>query len=233
MKILLIEDDPIWQSKICGYLEELGYETFSICDDFKLVSFFIDQTKPDLILSDIMLGSNNVFDIFDYQAPDIPILFITTSEEEQLYQKSLLLAQTQYLVKPFHKISLQAAMDNLLRDKKKRQEQAEGRYITVRGTNNEKITLYSDQVVFVVSELNYCVIKTPKNQFAFKSSLERIQQALGNDLIRTHKSYLVNRNYILKVDLSQKSIETKLGSIPVGRLYKPNLQTYLASIKPI
>lgn len=233
MNILLIEDDPIWQSKICLYLEELGYSKVSICDRLNFVSLMIEQTMPDLIISDIMLGPDNIFDVFDYKAPDIPVLFITISEEEQLYNKSRLIGQAQYLVKPFHKLSLRAAIDVLLKSKRTQQELAQGKFITVRGTRSEKINLRADQIVYVVSELNYCIIKTPKNQFAFKSSLEKVQTDLCDELIRTHKSYLVNRNYILKVDLSNKSIETKLGTIPIGRLYKSNLLAYLASIRHI
>lgn len=233
MRILVIEDDPIWQSKICAYLEELGFTDITICEQLNFVLLSIDNVIPDIIISDIMLGNDNVFDVFDYHAPNIPILFITTSEEERLYKKSQLICNTQYLIKPFHKITLQASIDSLLRETKKKQELAKGRCIVVKGIGNEKINLRAEQIIYVISELNYCVIKTPRNQFAFKSSLEKIQITLGDDLIRVHKSYLVNKNYILRVELSQKSLETKLGSIPIGRLYKSNVLDYLASIRPI
>lgn len=54
-------------------------------------------------------------------------------------------------------------------------------------------------------------------------SLERIHAALGTDyLFQCHKSYLVNRIYIEKIDRTENSILLKnlLGKIPVGRKYK-------------
>ena len=54
-------------------------------------------------------------------------------------------------------------------------------------------------------------------------SLERIQAALGTDyLFQCHKSYLVNRIYIEKIDRTENNILLKnlLGELPVGRKYK-------------
>lgn len=233
MKILLIEDDSIWQTKIKILLEEIGYSDVSICERLESVLDTIDNSIPDLIISDILLGTDTIFDVFDYHAPNIPILFITNSEETSLYAKSQKICNTLYLIKPFHKITLQASIDSLLKELKSRQELAKEKFITVRGIGNEKINLRSDQIVFIISELNYCVIKTPKNQFALKSSLEKIQSSLGDDIIRIHKSYLVNRQFILKVDLSHKTVATRLGSIPIGRQYKSNVLAYLDSVREI
>lgn len=54
-------------------------------------------------------------------------------------------------------------------------------------------------------------------------TLGRIQRALGDDyLFQCHKSYLVNRIYIEKIDRTENCITLKdyLGTVAVGRKYK-------------
>jgi len=109
--------------------------------------------------------------------------------------------------------------------------------ITVRGIYNEKIFLDVDHIVYVKSESNYSIIKTPKNQFALKINLIKLMLALGPHMIRIHRSYIVNTTYIQKVNLRQMTIKLKIEPenviLPIGRSNKPHVEEYLNLIREI
>ena len=105
--------------------------------------------------------------------------------------------------------------------------------ITVRGIFNEKIFLDVNNIVSVKSEWNYCVIKTPKNQFALKTNLIKLMLALGEQMIRTHRSYIVNTKYIQKINLSKMTIKIENVILPIGRKNKSNVEAYLNLIREV
>jgi DNA-binding LytR/AlgR family response regulator len=81
--------------------------------------------------------------------------------------------------------------------------------------------------VSVKSELNYCVIKTPKNQFALKTNLIKLMSELGEQMIRIHRSHIVNTKYIQKINLSKMTIKIENMLLPIGRKNKTNVEAYL------
>lgn len=226
MKVLLIEDDSFWQTKMQMMLKDLNIHNLTICGDILTAKISLAESIPDLIVADILLENGTVFQLFEHtDYKDIPILFITASENEELYKESKIGTTAQYLVKPFHKLTLLSAIDKLI---KSRINQKEIFGIYVKGVHAEKIFLSSDQIVYIKSELNYCIIKTPRNQFATKGSLVNIAKNLGDDIVQIHKTYLVNKKHIHKVDLLQMKVEITNGTLPLGRVFKKNIYQYLA-----
>jgi two-component system response regulator LytT len=137
-----------------------------------------------------------------------------------------------YLVKPFHAISVKAAVNKLTQNEKKTTEKKQHN-ITVRGIYNEKIFLDVDQIVYVKSESNYSIIKTPKNQFALKINLIKLMLALGPHMIRIHRSYIINTTYIQKINLSKMTIKIENAILPIGRSNKSHVEEYLNLIREI
>lgn len=226
MKLLMIEDDPIWQSKIQQMLEELGYTDLEVYDSLIGAEQLIEASQPHLIISDVILGNSLIFDLFKNGAhTQLHFIFITTSESTSHYELSKKIPNSLYLVKPFHKISLAAAIDKLSININK----ALKIYgITVKGNQNERIYLPTEQIVYVKAELNYCIIKTKHNQFAIKKSLLTLINELGPQMLQIHRSVIVNKKQIDKIQLQNNEIITALGKLPVGRQYKQNVMNVLA-----
>jgi DNA-binding LytR/AlgR family response regulator len=87
--------------------------------------------------------------------------------------------------------------------------------------------------VSIKSEWNYCVIKTPKNQFALKTNLIKLMSVLGEQMIRIHRSYIVNTKYIQKINLSKMTIKIENVILPIGRKNKSNVEAYLNLIREV
>lgn len=228
MKILIVEDDPIWQTKLQEILQNLGMNNLEFCNDIESFQASMTISQPEVIITDVFLGDQVIFDFLnDSTFQHIPILFITNSEQVELYERSKLIPIRSYLIKPFHAISLKAALDNIFKPQHEGiSQQFPG--IEVKGIHNEKIILQSSQIVFIRSEWNYCFIKTPNNQFLYRASMDKIQALLGDDMIRVHRSYFVNKNNITKISLSKMEISTTHNVIPIGRKYKENILEYMA-----
>lgn len=234
MHILIIEDDKIWQSKIEFMLNFHQYYDISICNNLSSTREFLLQRKTDLIIADIILEDQFIFTLIEEGTiASIPIIFITSSEDLKYYQLSKNKLFSSYLIKPFHAISLIAAIENHAELNNINKITKPQKFITVRGVYNEKIELVSSQIVLIKSDWNYCHIKTLKNQFALKSSLYKLQQNLGNEIIQIHRTYLVNKKHIGKVNFKTMELFTPLGNLPIGRLYKQNVIDYIIETKNI
>lgn len=231
MKILLVEDDIIWQAKMQQMLDDLGYENMILCDNLVDAEQLIIKTQPNLIISDVMLGNTIIFDLFKNETLNqLHFIFITNSESTSHYNLSKSVPNSLYLVKPFHKISLAAAIDKLsisiLQNLK-----TSG--VNVRGAQNEKYFLKTEQIVFVKAELNYCIIKTLNNQFAVKKSLVSILNELGSQMLQIHRSIIVNKAYITKVLMAKNEIQTSIVALQIGRQYRQNVMDFIADTTKI
>lgn len=228
MEILLIEDDIFWQTK----MEMMIYHIDStwkimIVDDLNKAKEYLENSIPDIILADILMGNETVFNLLENEIyKNIPVVFMTASEDEIFYNLSKEFADSIYLVKPFHRISLKSAIEKtMLYQKRRLSRNAKG--ISVRGIHNEKIDLKVHEIVLVESVKNYCIIKTFKNQYALKISLTKILDDLNPELIQIHKTYLVNKKFITKLSLTKNEVQTEIGTLPIGRKYKNNIIDYL------
>lgn len=228
MKFLLIEDNPIWQTKLEMILMELQFNEFEICDNLDSAQQYLSHQIPDLIIADIMLGDRIIFDLFkDGKYKSIPCLFITSHEDTELYELSKAVPESTFLIKPFHKLTVLSAIENTLQHHNKSLTKfTPGIY--VKGQYGEKIFLKTEQVVYIKSELNYCLIKTKQNQFILKISLIQLKETLGPDILQIHKTYLVNKQYISNVFIQKMELHTVCGPLPIGRLFKPHILHYMS-----
>jgi two-component system response regulator LytT len=228
MDILLIEDDIFWQTKMEKelYNIEPSWKTTSV-NNLDKAKEYLSNTIPDIIIADVLIGNETIFNLFDNETyKNIPVVFMTASEDEMLYDHSKEYTDSIYLVKPFHKICLKSAIENtMLIYKRRLSRNAKG--ISVRGIHNEKIELKVHEIVAVESVKNYCIIKTSKNQYALKVSLSKILEDMKPTLIQIHKTYLVNKEFITKLNLSKQTVQTSIGVLPIGRKYKENILNYM------
>jgi len=118
--ILIIEDDAKWQRKLDKILVQFNYCNLHFCRDILGANLFLKTQIPDLIIADILIDKNYIFDLLKNERyATIPILFITASTDIELYKKTKIFPEAMYLVKPFHAISVKAAVNKLTQNEKK------------------------------------------------------------------------------------------------------------------
>ncbi len=107
-KILIIEDDPVFQHTLGEFLRAEGFKVFSAVDGEEGIKETQKQS-PDLILLDIILPKKDGYEVIaelkkDPAAKNIPIVLLTNLGGVQDVEKALGLGATTYLVKSDYKL---------------------------------------------------------------------------------------------------------------------------------
>ena len=117
MKVLIIEDDNIWSLKLQIIAEKVGLDILKIVDNLTDAKLFLAHTAPDLIIADIMLGEETVFEVFNTATTKlIPTIFVTALPNNENYKNAEIVERFLFLQKPFTINTFKSAV-NLLRFK--------------------------------------------------------------------------------------------------------------------
>ena len=120
-KILIVEDEPIIALNLKQVLIDLGYEPCGIannrCNTMKLLDE--KDLEPDLILMDIYLqgpttGIQLAKELKDI-LPQVPVIFLTANSELATIREASETLAYGYLIKPYKKSHLQAAIEVALK----------------------------------------------------------------------------------------------------------------------
>ncbi len=117
MRILIVEDDEIIAEGLEYSLMSEGYEV-SVAGTVKAALEFV-QEKPsfDFCLLDVILPDGNGFDIYQKirETSQVPILFLTSCDDEVSTVRALDLGADDYIANPFRVRELLARMKAILR----------------------------------------------------------------------------------------------------------------------
>ena len=97
IKILAVEDDPIYSESLDLVVQELGYELVGIVDNAFDALQLLDATSPDLILMDIEIrDSMNGIELAARinSTRRIPIIYVTAFKDKETFEKAKLTLPT-------------------------------------------------------------------------------------------------------------------------------------------
>ncbi|MFA5080193.1 MAG: response regulator [Candidatus Paceibacterota bacterium] len=103
IKVLLMEDDPIQIMILEAKMKIEGIFCIVASNGKEALSLAISE-KPDIILSDILLGSENGLDIVEKikkneKIKDIPIIIFTNYADKRAVARAKELKVTEYIIK--------------------------------------------------------------------------------------------------------------------------------------
>lgn len=129
-KILIVEDESIIALNLKETLTELGYEPCGITPNrCKTIAFLENGIVPDLILMDIYLkGPTTGIKLaqeLQITLPHTPVIFLTANSELATIKEASEAYAYGYIVKPYKKTNLHAAIEVALEKAKKDREKAE------------------------------------------------------------------------------------------------------------
>lgn len=248
IKILVVEDDPLYALDLKILMDELEYELVGVVDNSEEVFEVVEKNNPDIILMDISIkGSLNGIEVAErLQAErEIAIIFITSFDDRAYYEKVKKTTHYGYLIKPFSKITLESTIelaimalsDDSNGDDAEENDQEEWNEDLVlrdcvfikRNNRLEKVLI--NQIIFIQSEGNYCVITTEKKKYALKMSLIKVKQMLDTyPFARVNKRHIVNMNLISMIDFSTNQVNIDDASFTIGRTYKEGLLKRLKTL---
>jgi DNA-binding LytR/AlgR family response regulator len=234
--IVLLEDDPIDQIKMKFMLSEHTSSQykfhlagiFTQLDD--LLKYLTNQ-KVDLILSDIFIQKKSVGIELLKKLRDIatPIVLMTSSQDQEVFLEAQRHRSVQYLVKPFHAITLHSAIEKALEEysKSKQYDFIDKKYLYLSSKTGQYDQVWFSEIVYIEAEDSHCFIYTLTKKYILKKSLSKLlSEVLDDYFIRIHHKYAVNRGHIQKLDAD---ILQLIGQIvlPIGKSFRKELNTFI------
>lgn len=149
MKILVVEDEAAIRDLISINLSLVGYEVFTAEDGLEAKNF-LENTKVDLILLDVMIPEIDGFSLIEkIKKYSIPIIFVTAKESVLDRVKGLRLGAEDYIIKPFETIELLARIEVVLRRYNK-EDRIKFKNIEV--DTNKRIAKVNDKEVYLTAK---------------------------------------------------------------------------------
>lgn len=113
-KVLIVEDEIIIAEDMNQILDSLGYEVVGIAHKYSIAIEMLSQSKPDIILLDIMLGGSktgiDLAHIINAQHK-VPFVFLTSHADAATVKRAKEVKPRAYLVKPFNKEDLYTTLE--------------------------------------------------------------------------------------------------------------------------
>lgn len=116
-RVLIVEDDPHIRLGVGEALKAEGYETYETADGSQVMAM-LRQTKPDLVLLDVMLPGKNGYDVcreLRQNKISTPVIMLTAKGQEIDKVVGLELGADDYVTKPFGLRELLARVQAVLR----------------------------------------------------------------------------------------------------------------------
>lgn len=232
MKVLIVEDEANYADTLEMFVDELGYKVVGIAKQGKIAMNLFEEHQPDLVLMDINLEGEltgiDLARIFQGQRLT-PIIFITSFDDKDTFDKAKQTGPFAYLIKPFKPQELQRTIELTLQ-----QAYSDGEQVF---NNQEEVLLASscffikersklikiklEEILWVEVEDKYCMVHTKDRRFALRQSLKDLAKKLDTSLfVQTHRSYIVNASEIEDIDLSFFVVRINGTEVPLGRAHK-------------
>jgi len=245
IKILIVEDDIIYASKLEIALQELGYIITSTVDNIidGIKCFY--STNPDIVIIDISLedkydGIKLAEKINSDQKNAKPFIYLTASEDNETFLRAKDTSPSAFLLKPFEKKSLEHAIElafqNFSSDVGFSISNSESDYFIKDNIFIKKdkriIKIPLSDVLYIKVNAKYSMLFTITGNYVLRISLKEIAQVLTTEsLVRVHRNYLVNRNKITEFDLEEDQLCICGDFIPIGKWYKKWITESLIYLK--
>jgi len=209
MRILLVEDNDSIVMGLQYLLEQEGYQ-IQIAGNITDARFMLDRDVPDIILLDVVLPDGDGFAFCSNirKHYDIPVIFLTSKEEEADVVKGFELGAEDYIIKPFRNRELISRIKNVLRRNGKGSKFLQCGDISL---NLESGKVFRDGEEIVLTRLEYRILSVmlsrPGKLFTREEILAEVWDMSGN---------FVNDNTL---SVTMKRIREKIGDKD-GRLIK-------------
>lgn len=224
MNIFIVSGDSVAMKDVYSKLKRSDYVVEGLNLSIEDCITQIQQTNPDVIITDIDLENSRLgIDLKKVaNESEIPFLFVSEDADDALYHRIVSnYPKSQFLVKPIEKYALWSCIDHLANSR-----------VNVSGSNYirngylflkknsvfKKIRL--KDVTYMYSEGNYSTIVLGDKKYLIKYSLSKL---LSIDqfrcFVRIHRNYAILKHTILSVDFAAKQLTTKDMTLPFGRTY--------------
>lgn len=233
LKIGIVEDELVIARTIVGTLEELGYTHCGPALSYTEALEMLDTDKPDLLLLDIQLaGRKDGFDVAERlnETYKLPFIFLTANSDFETIDRAKKVKPHAYIVKPFTKEELYAAIEIAFHNftgaqagaKTEKAVFSPRNFIFVKdGYVFRKV--FFDELLYLESEANYVLLHlTSQKKIMVRSTINDFMEQLEpGRFARIHRRFAVNAHFIEDIFPSELSLQGE--KLPIGKSYREEL----------
>jgi DNA-binding LytR/AlgR family response regulator len=238
-----VEDNISFATEVEMLIETLEHELLPIQNSAAGALALLKEQLPDLALVDVYLkGPETGVDLAKVLSlHNIPVIFMTSSTDPELYDAIHGLRPEAFLVKPFNLLTLKSAIEMAL--VRRGHPMVIGQAID-HWTRNQIITDYLfvsrastlfklkvSEIEYIEADGNYCYLHHQGKRYAIKTSLRKLKSRLGNNsFLQVSRSHVVNFHYIQEVDFASAEIVLSDQKLSIGAVYRPEIEQWINRI---
>ena len=222
IKTILVDDNP--NHLDCIRILIKGNKDIQLIRTFTnpiLALQFLKENKIDLMFSDIEMKEISGLDLIN--SLEKPPLIVFVSSFPKYAIDSFQFEPLHFIEKPISELDLHIAIDrakNRIQNKKKFED-----YIIVKKGHSEFIKISYNDILFIEADNDYIQIYTEKQMTRTHCTLKDILQKLPKYFMKTHRSYIINKQ--CASTLSTSSLKISGYTIPISRAYQADVKNHL------
>ncbi|MBS0032453.1 LytR/AlgR family response regulator transcription factor [Chitinophaga sp. 22321] len=229
MKIncVIIEDEPLAQERIKGYMQKLPFLHLMAAFDNGIDALLYLQSNPaDLIFLDINIGEISGIQLLQAMHTSTEVVIITAYHEYAL--KGYELNVTDYLLKPFTFDRFLQAVEKVKTNLSRQGNSAEKKFIFIK-TEYRLEKLLLREVLYIEGMRDYRKIHTIHKRIMTLKTFREFEADIPPAIIcRVHKSFMVA---IDKIDTIEKDgIKIRDQVIPLSDTYRKRFYEVITAV---
>jgi two-component system LytT family response regulator len=221
---IIIEDEPLAQERIRGYLQKLPFmDLLAVFENGLDAVAFLQQRQPELIFLDIRLGDFSGIHLLESMRLESQVIISTAYHEYAL--KGYELKVTDYLLKPYTFPRFLQAIDRVRELRIRSAPLPEKRSVFIK-TEYRLEKLLLDELLYIEGMRDYRRVHAVSKQIMTLQTFGELEQLIPPGIAcRVHKSYMVA---IDKIDAIERDL-LRIGGkeIPVSETYRAQLMRLL------
>ncbi|CAA9199297.1 LytR/AlgR family response regulator transcription factor [Flavobacterium collinsii] len=221
--VLIIEDTPEQSDDLCRVLRQNNYNIVGVATNFTDALKLFYENTIDIIIIDVFLDGKPEGITFAESINIIPnaskpFVFLTSSQDRQIFERAKLTKPFSFLLKPFNELEILYAIEMAVEkfyaqtnvfQNEEQDTVISNDYLFIKKKNSLKKVALND-ILYIDVEERYCNIITEKEKFVILISLTKISNLLDkNRFIKTHRNTIVNTNKIEEIILADNLIILK------------------------
>jgi two-component system, LytTR family, response regulator len=184
---------------------------------------FLRTTCVNVIFTEITLPSINGFELAATLPSDQKFIFITRHQEYALHSFSYRVID--YILKPLSQNRLFKGVEKLIAEARVDANFQMSPDSVFFRSGGKMMRIDFNDILFVKGEKEYVSLNLRDERLLIYKRMKDMESLLPLNFIRVHISYIINVNYLLKVDNRHLVIGTE--RIPIGDSYRAQLQRYV------
>ena len=243
LRVLVVEDEPLYAEQLEAILRDLGHEPIGPAPDAR-IALALHRTEPiDLALLDVQLrgpvdGITLAPQLLAYRP--IPLLFLTSCADDETFAQARLAGPAAYLIKPVQPAALQRAImlavtnfgtsaPSAAADSSPPAPPVSDTLFVKENGLLEKIRL--SEVQCVEADNRVCRLILAGRSLVVRMPLRELVQHLpASRFVQIQRSYFVNLDYVVRLDPVRSLVQVGEQVLPVGRTYQAELLRRLPTL---